>query len=62
MTHAQTRAVDALREAADTLESFVVSDGQAETVELMCIHIMRLDASPRAKREATLLMRMIDRG
>lgn len=53
---------DALRQAADALDNYVISERQAMLVELMALHIMRLDGSPRAEREARLLMRLLDQG
>ena len=52
---------ESLRQAADALDSYVISERQAMLVELMAMHIMRLDGSPRAEREARLLMRLLDR-
>lgn len=54
-------APETLRATADMLENYVISDVQQDIIELMCLHIQRLDGSPRAKREAQLLMRMLDR-
>lgn len=50
----------ALREAADALDDYVVSEKQAQIIELMCLHIRRLDCSPNAVREAALLCRLLD--
>ena len=50
---------EALREAADTVDRYVVSERQAQIIELMCLHIRRLDCSPNAVREAALLCRLL---
>lgn len=53
---------DHLRRAADVLDSHVVSDRQAQIIELMALQIMRLDCSPNAVREAELLREMLGYG
>ena len=56
-------APDILRQAADTLESVVVSEREEQTIKLMCLHILRCcDFSGLEAEEARLLMEMLNGG